>query len=316
MRLFLFAALAVAITLHADAQQPTTPPKGKTDAKPKSDLELFQGNWHIVGLETSGKPEDPRNYRGNTFSFNKVTATLRERQPEDIEFAFKLDPDANPKSIDLILPTKNVTFRGIYKLESDDLTICVSNGGPRPTQFATKAGGDTETFTLKRDRWVQFTDADYGFTIEMPVKPEEKQRDLDTAAGMTSVKLLVARSEMERVTYVLAVARLPGKLNPKEADAAMTATRNLALAEAYPGARSREEKKNPPPKGPGMGGQEYEVVLDLPKTNDRAVARVRQSVAGERLFVLLAAGPGDAIRTENLARFWSSRQLLGKKGKN
>ena len=315
MRCLLFAALAAA-TLHADARQPTTPPKGAVNAKPKSDLELLQGNWHIVGLETGGKPEDPRNYRGNTFAFNKLTATLREGRLDDINFAFKLDPDASPKAIDLVLPSKNVAFRGIYKLDGDDLTVCVSNGGPRPTQFATKAGGDTETFTLKRDRWVQFADADYGFTVEMPKTPEEKQRDLDTAAGMTSLKLLVARSEMERVTYVVAVARLPGKLNPQEADAAMTAARNLAIAEVYPGARPREEKKlPPPPKGPGMGGQEYEVELNL-SNKDRAVARVRQSVGSERLTVLLAAGPGDAIRTESLARFWSSRQPLGKKGKN
>jgi len=318
MRSFVFCALVAAVALQAQARQPATTPKGQSAAKPKPDAELVLGNWRLVGLETGGNPEPDRNYRGNSFTFARSkgadTATLREGR-EEVEFAYKLDPTTTPKAIDLVLPARNVTFRGIYQLDEDDLTICVSMGGPRPTAFATKAGTDTELFRLRRDRWVQLSDPDLGFAVEMPTQPDERARDLDTAAGMTSAKFFVSKSEEDRIGYVFGVARLPGKLTNKEADAALAAARSLALAELYPGARARPEKKDPPPKG--GGGSELVLTLDVPNSKDRVVARVRQSVAGDRLYVFAAAGPDDAIRPENLARFWGSfRSPPGKKGKN
>src|SRR5262249_20098381 len=158
----------------------------------------IQGTWQIVALEAGGKPEPERNYKWNSFTFSRDKsndkAVLREVGHLPTDFTFKLDPIPTPKTIDLTTKT-GITLRGIYKLEGDDLTMCLSVGSSRPTEFATKAGGDTETFTLKRSKWEKYTDRTFGFSVEMPGKPEERVRTTDTPAGMTSTTFLVARSD-------------------------------------------------------------------------------------------------------------------------
>src|SRR5262245_52623372 len=129
------------------SQQPE--PKGK--AKTKKDQDLIQGNWDIVGLETGGKAEPDKNFKGNTFSFAKDRATLREANYPPVEFTFTTDPTKTPKTIDLA--GKNSVLRGIYKLDGDNLTLSLGIGATRPTDFTTKAGGDSEVFQLRRNRW-------------------------------------------------------------------------------------------------------------------------------------------------------------------
>ena len=58
----------------------------------------------------------------------------------------ELHPDQNPKAIDLTPegdsagPLKGKTYPGIYKIEGDTLTLCLSikADSKRPTKFATK----------------------------------------------------------------------------------------------------------------------------------------------------------------------------------
>src|SRR5262249_8215197 len=149
-------AFAVALLALAPTRADQPEPKAKSQPKGKTDLELIQGTWQIVALEAGGKPEPERNYKWNSFTFSRDKsndkAVLREVGHLPTDFTFKLDPIPTPKTIDLTTKT-GITLRGIYKLEGDDLTVCLSVGSSRPTEFATKAGGDTETFTLKRSKW-------------------------------------------------------------------------------------------------------------------------------------------------------------------
>ena len=134
MRRFAFAAILFALACTTTAQQP--------DAKKKTDLEHIQGEWRIVGLESGGKT-DKGSYKGNTFTFRRDkkggnAASLQERFYEPVDFNFSLDPAKTPKEINLTTTKGVAKALGIYKLDGDDLTICMSLGGSRPGEFATR----------------------------------------------------------------------------------------------------------------------------------------------------------------------------------
>src|SRR5262245_7860176 len=125
MRRLAFAALLFVFACGVVAQQP--------EPRQKTDLELIQGEWHIVGLDSGGKVELEKNYKWNTFLFRKDkdrvvdVAILRESVYGPVEFIVTLDSTKTPKVIDLAV--KGNTVHGIYKLDGDDLTLCVSIGG-------------------------------------------------------------------------------------------------------------------------------------------------------------------------------------------
>jgi len=294
MRHFAFAAVLFALAGQTTAQQP--------EPKKKTDLELLQGSWEIVGLEAGGKAEPAQNYRGNTFAFtrNKGTdvAILREGI-YPLEFTFTLDPAKTPKAIDLT--TKGNTARGIYKLDGDDLVVCVSIGGSqRPTEFATKAGGDTETFTLKRSKWERYSDKAFGFSVEFPGKPAESKRDETTTYTF--------RSEMDRVSYAASVTPLPGRLDAKGAEAALDAAQQAAVAEAEKTAKAKVEsegKLNKPPPGV-WASREVTISMEMTESKDKGAMRVRMFVAADRLYTLTVTGAEEGTKSPSAARFLGS----------
>jgi hypothetical protein len=62
----------------------------------------------------------------------------------------QLDSGKNPKEIDV--HWKIIAWQGIYRLNGDDLTLCVRYAGEgRPTNFTTKPGSQTLLLVYKRD---------------------------------------------------------------------------------------------------------------------------------------------------------------------
>jgi uncharacterized protein (TIGR03067 family) len=67
---------------------------------------------------------------------------------------FEIDPTKTPRTIDLIPdggPNRDKRVLGIYKLEGDDLTICIADvDQPRPSGFEAKAGSKQTLQSFKR----------------------------------------------------------------------------------------------------------------------------------------------------------------------
>jgi uncharacterized protein (TIGR03067 family) len=308
MRHLLLATLLATLAAHGSAQQPGTKPA--VDPKQKPDTELIQGTWLIVGLEAGGKAEPDRNYRNNTIVFIKDKATLQERSYSPIDFTLALDPTKTPKTIDLT--TKGNVLNGIYKLDGDDLTICLSIGGKRPAEFATKPGGDlVETFVLKRSNWETFTEKAVGFSVDLPSKqPTVKSQNIDTPAGSSTMTTYTVRSEMERVSYSVSVTLLPGKLDAKDIEAALDSAQKALIADVDSSGKAKVEPEGKFKAPPGLtAARELTISFERPDSKDRGAMRARLLVSGDYLYTLSIAGNEEGTRSPNVFRFWNSFKL-------
>jgi uncharacterized protein (TIGR03067 family) len=106
-------------------------------AAPKTDLDRFQGTWHLVVAMKGGSalPKDKVEqttivFKGNTFQF-----------PGSAEYAtskagtIKLNETTTPKQMDAT-STDNEVMLGIYRLEENGYKVCFAPPGkPRPTEF-------------------------------------------------------------------------------------------------------------------------------------------------------------------------------------
>ena len=138
MKTWLPATLVISLLAGAiDADEPDLA---------RGDLDRLQGFWTRVSTEANGNKQvidQPRPFlvvRDDGFSFG-VDKDGKPLAPERV----KLDPKAEPCAIDLTPtgdsagPLKGKTYPGIYRIEGDTLTLCLSvePGSPRPTKFAT-----------------------------------------------------------------------------------------------------------------------------------------------------------------------------------
>jgi uncharacterized protein (TIGR03067 family) len=145
MKPHVFAIVAAGLLLSAAAAQ--------EDAA-KKELQKLKGTWTVVSAEREGKAFK---IEGDKFTFADGKVTIKTRDRAD-DFTCKLDPTATPMIIDLI-PTdekrKGEAMEGIYKLDGDELKICVFRPGgvkERPAEFATKPGSNRILVVLKRDK--------------------------------------------------------------------------------------------------------------------------------------------------------------------
>ena len=277
MRRFVIAATIFFLACTATAQQP--------GPKKKSDPELIQGTWWIVGLESGGKAQSDKGFKGNSFTFSKGktanTAVLLERAYPKVEFTYSLDPAKSPKEINLT--TKGNKALGIYRLDGeDDLTICVSLGGSRPGEFATRPGGDTELFTLKRNRWERFTEKGLGFSIDFPGKPTESTREVKLRGRRIDSQVFIVRSELERASYSVTVT----PLECKNCAGGGRGTRCGAEGDAgRPGRTGGREAgfrtENPQWPAGIMEAREFTIAVRRPKSKDPGAMRVRLYASSE-----------------------------------
>jgi uncharacterized protein (TIGR03067 family) len=125
------------------------PVRERDDGK-KDDAVLIRGTWKMVSALDGGEPQpDMLAWR---VVIGEERLTLGAGKAES-GFTYKLDPDRMPKQLDLTAP--NRVLRAIYRLNGDDLTICLNErpGGERPTAFESRLNSPNDVLlVLKRVR--------------------------------------------------------------------------------------------------------------------------------------------------------------------
>lgn len=111
----------------------------------QKELKTLQGKWKTVAMEAGGNPLPKDNVLNFTIEISadgKGTGKLPE---EEIRFTLTVDPKKNPKTINNTHESGNQQGKkqyGIYKLEGDKWTVCMSppdaNETDRPKEFNTK----------------------------------------------------------------------------------------------------------------------------------------------------------------------------------
>ena len=137
--------LFVAFTLAGKAA-------GQDDAAAK-DKEALQGDWRVVAAYDNGEKVPDNDIKQMKIKFAGSTVVVHEGDKLHERFMFKLDPVKKPKAIDFLVTEgkkKGSTDLGIYLLEGDSLKLSIKEGGPRPKDFASKAGSKIFYVELQR----------------------------------------------------------------------------------------------------------------------------------------------------------------------
>ena len=118
----------------------------------QDDKEKLQGTWEFVssqfgGKEAQGPEAEQMKMLKYVFKGDKLTAKTPGQ--------FTLDASKKPKQIDLKIDdgpeNERGTWKGIYELKGDDLTLCMAPPNQdRPTAFESKEGELTVLLKLKR----------------------------------------------------------------------------------------------------------------------------------------------------------------------
>src|SRR5579872_4111586 len=122
----------------------------------KKEMKLLEGKWKAVGLEVMGNasPKD------QVPPFNIVIGADGKSKGDfmgnELQFTMTIDPKKNPKTIDNFHEAgdqKGKKQYGIYKLDGDKFTVCISRPGAmesdRPKEFTTKDSANV-IFTFER----------------------------------------------------------------------------------------------------------------------------------------------------------------------
>jgi RNA polymerase sigma factor (sigma-70 family) len=136
------------------AEKPAAADKGKDDK------EAIRGAWQVIGLETGGK-DAPDNDETKLIKSGKCVITADKMTstvgPAEHVTSYKLDPTKKPKEIDVTPQDgpeneKGKVIPAVYSLEGDVLKVCFPSpkNPTRPTEVATKEGGDAMLLILKR----------------------------------------------------------------------------------------------------------------------------------------------------------------------
>lgn len=122
------------------------------------DVKKLQGTWHVTKFDTPGRNSDGPP-RGMTFEFQENRFTFRtpdeEKDPPG-GMTYTLNSSKNPKWIDLDFGKAGGTAAGIYKLDDDELTICLRFRNEKKEKKEDKAtdgkkGEDKKTDGIKRE---------------------------------------------------------------------------------------------------------------------------------------------------------------------
>jgi uncharacterized protein (TIGR03067 family) len=111
----------------------------------QKELKSLQGSWKTVGMEVGGNPLPKDQIFSFTISVGADGKSTGKLVEEEFKFAITVDPSKKPKTINNVHETgdqKGKKQFGIYKLEGDKWTVCMSRPGAeeadRPKDFVTK----------------------------------------------------------------------------------------------------------------------------------------------------------------------------------
>jgi uncharacterized protein (TIGR03067 family) len=114
----------------------------------------IQGAWAVVSAEQDARPAtDVMEHR---LTFSGDTFTIRRSDHILYQGTYLTDPGRKPAQIDFRHTEgtlKGKTWKGIYRLEGETLTICDNAPDmtrPRPARFATRAGSGAICLVFKR----------------------------------------------------------------------------------------------------------------------------------------------------------------------
>jgi uncharacterized protein (TIGR03067 family) len=116
-----------------------------TDDDVRKELKALQGNWKMVAGEAAGKPF-PKDGVPDFAFVAAADGKSTGRTPQgEFQFTMTVNPKKNPKTIENLHESgeqKGKRQYGIYKLEGDKLTVCMTPRGAaeadRPKDFTTK----------------------------------------------------------------------------------------------------------------------------------------------------------------------------------
>jgi RNA polymerase sigma factor (sigma-70 family) len=158
-KLKVVAAVALTLTVVATGtvvwvrQAPADEPPAAAKGEAPKDGEKIVGTWAYASVEVGGRKVPEEDLKEARMVFDAEGKFTANPKGHEMAGTYELDPTKKPREI----TTKNGegrTHLGIYKLDGDSLTICMSEeaGAERPTEFATKEGSKVVLVVLKREK--------------------------------------------------------------------------------------------------------------------------------------------------------------------
>ena len=123
----------------------------KADEANKKALAALKGTWKVESAVREGEARPAADLEKVKLKVDGESFTINE-DGRDMPAKIKVDSTKKPAEIDLT-PDKQETAKGIYKLEGDKLTICLSKPGTdRPKDFKSEAGSGTFLVVFKKEK--------------------------------------------------------------------------------------------------------------------------------------------------------------------
>jgi uncharacterized protein (TIGR03067 family) len=125
------------------------------DDQGKKDRQNLQGTWKVVGAEKMGEAAPREEIQELELIFMEEMIRVRDGGKLQQKFKFKLDAAKDPRWLDLTYvggPNNGRTDRAIYKLDGNNLKICIQQfqDEGRPKAFATEKKSGTWLVVMER----------------------------------------------------------------------------------------------------------------------------------------------------------------------
>jgi len=111
----------------------------------RKELAALQGTWKTVAVEAGGKPFPKDSVPAFTFVIGADGKSKGQSPGKEYQAKITVNPQKKPKTMDNLHESgdqKGKTQYGIYKLDGDRLTVCMTPPGgaegDRPKDFMTK----------------------------------------------------------------------------------------------------------------------------------------------------------------------------------